>query len=87
MLLHDSEGHATECTRGNIVLQTADGRLLTPPATQDLLPGTLREALLQRGGIEEAVIPVQRLLDPFPGDQLWFVNSVRGWVPVTLRAA
>ncbi len=87
VLLHDSEGHATECTRGNIVLQTADGRLLTPPATQDLLPGTLREALLQRGGIEEAVIPVQRLLDPFPGDQLWFVNSVRGWVPVTLRAA
>ena len=87
VLLHTPDGHATECTRGNIVLQMADGRCVTPPLAYGLLPGTLREALLHRRVIEEAAIPLQRLLKPEPGDRLWFVNSVRGWVAVSLRSS
>ena len=72
VLLHDDAGFALECTRGNIVLQTADGRWLTPAQQGQLLPGTFRQALLQR---------------MLPGEQLWFINSVRGWVPLQLLPA
>ena len=84
MILHTPDGFATECTRGNLVLQTAQG-CITPPLAQGLLPGTLREALLARGTIREEPIPLQRLLQPQPHDTLWFINSVRGWLPITLR--
>lgn len=84
VILHTPDGFATECTRGNLVLQTAQG-CITPPLAQGLLPGTLREALLARGAIREEPIPLQRLLQPQPHDTLWFINSVRGWLPITLR--
>ena len=84
VILHTPDGFATECTRGNLVLQTAQG-CITPPLAQGLLPGTLREALLARGTIREEPIPLQRLLQPQPHDTLWFINSVRGWLPITLR--
>ncbi|MDO4796353.1 MAG: aminotransferase class IV, partial [Brachymonas sp.] len=85
VILHTPDGFATECTRGNLVLQTPQG-CLTPPLAQGLLPGTLREVLLQRRVLREAAIPIQRLLHPQPGDRLWFINSVRGWLPIRLVA-
>ena len=87
VLLHDDAGFALECTRGNIVLQTADGRWLTPAQQGQLLPGTFRQALLQRGLIREAVLPLCLLQRMLPGEQLWFINSVRGWVPLQLLPA
>ena len=87
MLLHDESGFALECTRGNIVLQTADGRWLTPIQRDQLLPGTFRQALLQRGLIREAVLPLCLLQRMLPGERLWFINSVRGWVPLQLLPA
>ena len=83
VILHNSEGYATECTRGNLVLQTTQG-CITPPLSHGLLPGVLREALLKRGAIHEGPIVMQRLLQPQPGDILWFINSVRGWRPIRL---
>ena len=83
VILHNSEGYATECTRGNLVLQTTQG-CITPPLSHGLLPGVLREALLKRGTIHEGPIVMQRLLQPQPGDILWFINSVRGWRPIRL---
>ena len=81
VLLHTADGFATECTRGNIVLQTAQG-CLTPPAAHGLLPGTLREALLHRGVVREQAIALGRLQHPEAGDVLWFINGVRGWLPL-----
>lgn len=86
VILHNAEGFATECTRGNLVLQTASG-CITPPLAHALLPGTLRAALLERGLLREEPISVQRLLYPQPHDRLWFINSVRGWLPLALMGA
>lgn len=83
VLLHNEQGFATECTRGNIVLH-ADGQWLTPPWKHGLLAGTLREVLLRQGVIREAPIPLQRLQHPRPGDSLWFINGVRGWLKLAL---
>lgn len=77
-ILHNANGYATEYTRGNIVLQTQNG-YLTPPNAHGLLAGTLRQALLDQGTIQEAPISIQRLQQPQTGDVLWFINSVRGW--------
>ena len=84
VILHTPEGLATECTRGNLVLQTAQG-CITPPLQHGLLPGTLREALLMRGAIREEPLSVQRLLQAQPHERLWFINSVRGWLPIQLN--
>ena len=81
VLLHTADGFATECTRGNIVLQTAQG-CFTPPVAQGLLPGTLREALLRQGVVREQAIALARLQRPEAGDALWFINGVRGWLPL-----
>jgi para-aminobenzoate synthetase/4-amino-4-deoxychorismate lyase len=46
-----------------------------------LLAGTLRGELLELGEIEERVIT---LADAQRASRLWFVNALRGWVPITL---
>lgn len=82
-LLWNRRGEATEFTRGNLVVEL-DGRRLTPPLACGLLPGTLRAELLAQGEIAEAVIPVAALAR---ASHLWFINGLRGWVPVRLSAA
>ena len=79
-LLHNERGEATEFTRGNLVVDLR-GRLLTPPLTSGLLPGVYREALLARRRIREQVLTLDDLRR---ADALWFVNSLRGAVAVTL---
>jgi para-aminobenzoate synthetase / 4-amino-4-deoxychorismate lyase len=83
VLLHNEDGWITEFTRGNVVTDI-DGELLTPPREAGLLPGTLRAELLAAGSIREAVITLD---DVRRARALWFINSVRGWVPVSLGAA
>jgi para-aminobenzoate synthetase / 4-amino-4-deoxychorismate lyase len=83
VLLHNEDGWITEFTRGNVVADI-DGELLTPPREAGLLPGTLRAELLAAGSIREAVITLD---DVRRARALWFINSVRGWVPVSLGAA
>ena len=73
-LLFNERGEATEFTRGNLVVKLG-GRLLTPALACGLLPGAFRAALLARGTIEEAVLP---LADVAAADRVWFVNSLRG---------
>lgn len=79
-LLHNQRGELTEFTRGNLVLEL-DGRLVTPPLDSGLLPGVYRHVLLARNRLREQVLT--------PGDiehakAMWFVNSVRGAIPVRL---
>ncbi|WP_058306796.1 aminodeoxychorismate synthase component I [Gracilibacillus massiliensis] len=79
-LLWNEDGFITEFTIGNIVLEK-NGTYYTPPITDGLLAGTYREKLLNEGNLIEKRI---RLTDIKNFDQIWFINSVRGWLKVTV---
>lgn len=80
-LLWNAEGELTECTRGNIALQLADGRWVTPPLRCGLLGGVGRALALHSGRLQEGVVRVEDL----PRVQaLAFVNSLRGWLAADL---
>ncbi len=80
VLLWNTDGELTEFTRGNLVVETPEGRF-TPPVQSGLLPGTYRQYLLDRGEIRERPWRVSDLRE---ASAIWFINSVRGWVNVTL---
>lgn len=80
-VLFNEEGEITEFTRGNLVLESATGTLLTPRADAGLLPGTMRQWLLNTGMIQEARITHAEVT---ASKALWFINSVYGWVPIKL---
>ena len=73
----------TEFTRGNLVVEL-DGRLWTPPRESGLLAGCFRAELLELGEIAECVL---RPADLRRASGVWFINSVRGWVPVRIVTA
>lgn len=79
-LLCNERGEVTEFTIGNVVAETG-GALLTPPRGCGLLAGCMRAELLRDGTIRERVLTPADLRS---ADRLWFINSVRGWVPVRL---
>ncbi|WP_404458249.1 aminodeoxychorismate synthase component I [Oceanobacillus kapialis] len=78
ILLWNDANEITEFTMGNIVVEM-DGHYYTPPVESGLLPGTYRQALLEKGEIKERVIHKR---DLSKCTNLWMINSVRGWVPV-----
>ena len=78
-LLWNERGEITEFTRGNVVMELA-GRRVTPPLAGGLLAGVMRAELLARGQIHEQVL---HLNDVAQARSIWFINSVRGSVPVT----
>jgi para-aminobenzoate synthetase/4-amino-4-deoxychorismate lyase len=75
VLLLNEQGQLTEGSYHNLVV-SRDGRLLTPPLACGLLPGVLREELLAQGTITELVLYPHDLKR---ADELWLINSVRGW--------
>jgi para-aminobenzoate synthetase/4-amino-4-deoxychorismate lyase len=78
VVLWNAAGLATELTRGNLIAEL-NGSRFTPPIDCGLLGGTLRAELLERGEIREAALSLD---DLGRADRLWFVNSLRGWVPI-----
>ncbi|MCL6547624.1 MAG: aminotransferase class IV [Alicyclobacillus sp.] len=80
VLLWNEQRELTEFTNGNLVFER-NGQWLTPPRECGLLAGTFRAELLEAGAIREQRLTLDDLQTPH---QLWFVNSVRGWVPVRL---
>jgi len=78
----NKKGELTEGTRTNIFIEI-DGRLFTPALPCGLLPGTLREELLDlpRAAASEAVLTPQDLLT---ADRIYLGNSVRGLVRAEL---
>ena len=79
-------GELTEGTRTTLFIER-DGRLYTPALASGLLPGTLREELLDlpRAAVSEAVLS---LTDLALADRVYLGNSVRGLVraePLGLR--
>ncbi|MEO8562397.1 MAG: aminodeoxychorismate synthase component I [bacterium] len=80
VLLWNESGEATELSRGNLVAAIA-GERFTPPVSCGLLGGTLRAELLESRAIAERVLTLEALRG---AERLWFINSLRGWVPITL---
>ena len=81
VLLWNERGEVTEFTRGNVVAEI-NGRRITPPLSCGLLAGTLRQELLEEEQIEERILTLHELQQ---ASALWFINGVRGWVPVKLN--
>lgn len=75
VLLTNRRGELTEGSYHNLVVQLAD-RLVTPPLRCGLLPGVMRQSLLDRRIVTEQVL--------YPADlqraeAIWLINAVRGW--------
>ncbi len=79
-LLYNPQGELTEFTIGNVALRF-EGTWYTPPLSAGLLPGVMREALLAEGRLTERCLTLSDLKRPH---RLALINSVRGWVDVTL---
>lgn len=82
VLLWNEKNEVTEFTGGNVVVKI-DGKLFTPPIKSGLLAGTFRKKLLDSGEIVERIIRVEELKDC---ERVWFINSVREWIPIRLAA-
>ncbi|MBX6396528.1 MAG: aminotransferase class IV, partial [Alicyclobacillaceae bacterium] len=80
VLLWNENREITEFTNGNVVLEMG-GRKYTPPVSCGLLAGTFRAELLEKGEIVEERLTLEDLQR---AERIWFINSVRGWVPVHL---
>jgi para-aminobenzoate synthetase/4-amino-4-deoxychorismate lyase len=81
----NSKGELTEGTRTNLFVEL-DGRLFTPALACGLLPGTLREELLDlpRAAASETILTPQDLL---AADRIYLGNSVRGLIRAELIGA
>lgn len=75
-LLWNEQGNVTEGVFSNVVIREGE-RMITPPVSDGLLPGVMREHLLQEQQLEEQSISRERLL---AADEVWLINSLRGWV-------
>lgn len=79
MLFANERGELCEGAITNLFFDIGDG-LRTPPLDAGLLPGILRETLLDQGRCH-----VARLwLDALPQARLWVGNSLRGLIPAVL---
>ena len=83
-LLWNTRGEVTETTIASVALHDADG-WWTSPVSCGLLPGVERALALRDGRLRERVLTVAAVREALArGGELWFLNSVRGWRPVTL---
>ena len=80
VILWNDSGDVTESTIANLVI-SIDGNLYTPPVRAGLLPGTLRAQLLEEGRVVERSI---RREDLQAADEIFLINSVKGWRPAVL---
>ncbi len=78
ILMQNERDELTEFLNGNLVLESK-GKLFTPPVQCGLLPGIQREQLITSGDVAERFLYSHHLRT---ATRLWFVNSVRGMVPV-----
>ena len=78
VLLWNERGELTEFTRGNLVVEL-DGKRWTPVRSSGLLAGVFRGELLDAGAIAERILTLEDLAQ---ATNLWFINSLREWVPV-----
>ena len=76
MVFLNERSELTEGSFTNLFVEMG-GRLLTPPLSSGLLPGTLRVELIAEGKAEEQVLT---LADLGSAEAIWLGNSVRGLI-------
>lgn len=76
VVLWNTRGEITESCIANVAIQRG-GRWVTPPVSCGLLDGVLREELLARGELSEAIITVDEFRN---ASACALLNSVRGWI-------
>jgi para-aminobenzoate synthetase/4-amino-4-deoxychorismate lyase len=76
----NARGEVCEGARSNLFIER-DGTLLTPPLACGLLPGVMRQHLLDTGRAVECVLSTADLLT---APKLYMANALRGLLPVTL---
>ncbi|MCX9155267.1 aminodeoxychorismate synthase component I [Niveibacterium sp. 24ML] len=79
-LFFNERDELCEGARSNVFIEV-DGRLLTPPARSGLLPGVMRQALLDAGKAHEAVL---RRADLLSAQAVYVSNALRGLIAVTV---
>ena len=80
LLFLNERGELCEGSITNLFLETRDGRHLTPKLSSGLLPGILREELLEQN-FAEAVLTLNDLKD---AKVVYMGNSLRGLIPAEL---
>jgi para-aminobenzoate synthetase / 4-amino-4-deoxychorismate lyase len=83
-LLWNELGEVTEFTRGNVIVELADGRRVTPSLRCGLLDGVGRAIELATGRVEEAVVRAHHI---DCARRIWFVNALRGLIEVEMRSS
>jgi len=78
-LFTDPDGFVTEGSFTSVFVKRG-GLLLTPPLSRGLLPGILRQRLIEEGKAEEADLLAADL-----ATGLWIGNAVRGLIPARLE--
>ncbi|QQK79991.1 aminodeoxychorismate synthase component I [Salicibibacter cibi] len=81
ILLYNDKDELLEFTIGNLVLEI-DGAYVTPPVYLGLLPGVYRQYLFEQDIVKEHVLSI---VDLEKANRVWLINSVRGWVEVSLK--
>lgn len=77
-------GHICEGARSNVFVREGN-RLLTPPVRCGLLPGVLREALIESGAACEAILTVSDIKVASREGRLRVGNALRGLMPAYLK--
>ncbi|MGP4076241.1 aminodeoxychorismate synthase component I [Halobacillus sp. K22] len=80
VLLWNKQGELTEFTIANLVVKF-NGEFFTPPISCGLLSGTYRKQLVEEGRLKEKVLRKEEL-EKY--QEIWMINSVRGWVRIHL---
>ncbi|WP_050604782.1 aminotransferase class IV family protein [Ruegeria sp. 6PALISEP08] len=81
LLFLNELGELCEGTITNVFLEMSDGRVLTPALSSGLLPGILREELLDKETVTEAVLTLTDLKN---AQIVHMGNSLRGLIRVEL---
>jgi len=81
VLYCNAQDEVCEGSRSNVYIDTGDGAWLTPPLRCGLLPGVQRQALLDQGLVQEAVITRAQLCQ---AQRVRVSNALRGWVDAVL---
>lgn len=77
-LLVGSDGAVLEATCANLFVVGPDGRVRTPPLGNGVLPGVVRQILVDRGGVLEAEL---RLSDLAEAGEVLLSSSLLGCTP------
>jgi para-aminobenzoate synthetase/4-amino-4-deoxychorismate lyase len=75
IVLWNERREVTECCTANLAVRVS-GKLLTPPVSSGLLPGTYRDYLLKRGILTEQVLTHEDLRN---ASAIYLINAVRKW--------